>query len=213
MGILKKQLIKVQRMYNQKHFFSFLEDSMKMTKKCLTHESELNYLISEYYRNGLNNHIIELGDITLFSNPYNKYASKKMEDNNMLFQSDTIKELLSYSIGCMMGRYSLDREGLVYAHEGNKGFTELVVEGTYKTFPADNDGILPLMDDEWFDDDVTSRGQRVCPVPSGDEEHLHENLEFIAESLCLYAIKPEKRRICAGYHSSLSFHPILERFI
>ena len=187
----KNSLLKLKECTIKSTFSAFIEDSMKMTKKCLTHESELNYLISEYYRNGLNNHIIELGDITLFSNPYNKYASKKLEDNNILFQSDTIKEFLSYSIGCMMGRYSLDREGLIYAHEGNKGFADLIAEGAYKTFPADNDGILPLMDDEWFDDDVTSRVKEFVRTVWG-EEHLQENLDFIAESLCLYAIKLKK---------------------
>ncbi|EOW6735127.1 BREX-1 system adenine-specific DNA-methyltransferase PglX [Cronobacter dublinensis] len=98
---------------------------------------------------------------------------------------------ISYIIGCMMGRYSLDREGLVYAHEGNKGFAELVAEGAYKTFPADNDGILPLMDDEWFDDDVTSRVKEFVRSVWG-EEHLQENLDFIAESLCLYSISSKK---------------------
>ncbi|EJR6935330.1 class I SAM-dependent DNA methyltransferase [Salmonella enterica subsp. enterica serovar Cerro] len=106
-------------------------------------------------------------------------------------QENDIIKMISYSIGCMMGRYSLDREGLVYAHEGNKGFAELVAEDAYKTFPADNDGILPLMDDEWFDDDVTSRVKEFVRTVWG-EEHLQENLEFIAESLCLYAIKPKK---------------------
>ncbi|EAB6380446.1 TPA: BREX-1 system adenine-specific DNA-methyltransferase PglX [Salmonella enterica] len=106
-------------------------------------------------------------------------------------RGENFAQLLSYAIGCQMGRYSLDREGLVYAHEGNKGFAELVAEGAYKTFPADNDGILPLMDDEWFDDDVTSRVKEFVRTVWG-EEHLQENLEFIAESLCLYAIKPKK---------------------
>ncbi|HGK4726290.1 SAM-dependent methyltransferase, partial [Klebsiella pneumoniae] len=106
-------------------------------------------------------------------------------------RGEDFAQLLSYAIGCQMGRYSLDREGLVYAHEGNKGFAELVAEGAYKTFPADNDGILPLMDDEWFDDDVTSRVKEFVRTVWG-EEHLQENLEFIAESLCLYAIKPKK---------------------
>jgi type II restriction/modification system DNA methylase subunit YeeA len=39
--------------------------------------------------------------------------------------------MISYTIGCMMGRYSLDREGLVYAHAGNEGFKTLVEEGAY----------------------------------------------------------------------------------
>ncbi|HBR5101158.1 TPA: class I SAM-dependent DNA methyltransferase [Klebsiella pneumoniae] len=130
--------------------------------------------------------------ISLDVNPLYRYGSSlKPEQYQARFCSDSIVELLSYNIGCQMGRYSLDREGLVYAHEGSKGFTELVAEGAYKTFPADNDGILPLMDDEWFDDDITSRVKEFVRTVWG-EEHLQENLEFIAESLCLYAIKPKK---------------------
>ncbi|MFW7429744.1 BREX-1 system adenine-specific DNA-methyltransferase PglX [Escherichia coli] len=108
-----------------------------------------------------------------------------------VFTSEKTVEMLSYIIGCMMGRYSVNREGLVYAHEGNKGFSELVTEGAYKTFSADEDGILPLMDSDWFDDDVTARVKEFVQTVWG-EEHLQENLNFIAESLCLYAIKPKK---------------------
>ncbi|EHL1168106.1 BREX-1 system adenine-specific DNA-methyltransferase PglX [Escherichia coli] len=140
-------------------------------------ESELNYKVS-------------LEEITLTVNPDYKYSGTT-DDKSKRMQSDSLSSLLSYAIGCMMGRYSLDREGLVYAHEGNKGFADLVAEGAYKTFPADSDGILPLMDDEWFDDDVTSRVKEFVRTVWG-EEHLQENLEFIAESLCLYAIKPKK---------------------
>ncbi|HBZ4100408.1 TPA: class I SAM-dependent DNA methyltransferase [Klebsiella pneumoniae] len=146
-----------------------------------------NYDLDEY-----SEIVKDRDDITLYINLKHLYGSD-ISDNicqNRYF-SDQLSEMMSYSIGCMMGRYSLDREGLVYAHEGNKGFAELVAEGAYKTFPADNDGILPLMDDEWFDDDITSRVKEFVRTVWG-EEHLQENLDFIAESLCLYAIKPKK---------------------
>ncbi|EJG0331937.1 SAM-dependent methyltransferase, partial [Vibrio parahaemolyticus] len=101
-------------------------------------------------------------------------------------------ELLSYVMGNIMGRYSLDREGLVYAHSGNNGFKELVAEGAYKTFPADDDGIVPLAAEDWlFDDDATSRFRDFVKTVWG-EKHLQENLDFVAESLCLDAIKPKK---------------------
>ncbi|HHN8621792.1 TPA: BREX-1 system adenine-specific DNA-methyltransferase PglX [Escherichia fergusonii] len=138
------------------------------------------------------NYNVELEKISLFSNV--RYRYKDMQEKNEChnrFRSESLTDLLSYIVGCQMGRYSLDREGLVYAHEGNKGFADLVAEGAYKTFPADSDGILPLMDDEWFDDDVTSRVKEFVRTVWG-KEHLQENLEFIAESLCLYAIKPKK---------------------
>lgn len=135
---------------------------------------------------------ISLNEITLTCNPHYRYGNELTEKElENRFQSDTLVELLSYIIGCIMGRYSLDREGLVYAHAGNQGFAELVAQGAYKTFPADNDGILPLMASDWFDGDVTVRVREfVCKV--WGEDHLQENLDFIAKSLCLYVIK-EKR--------------------
>lgn len=165
----------------------------KMIERCISLEEQNNKLFVDAYSLQQEINIcVDENDITLLSNPRYRYGgnSNKNELNNR-FTSENIVELLSYTIGCMMGRYSLDREGLVYAHEGNKGFAELVAEGAYKTFPADKDGILPLMDDEWFDDDVTSRVKEFVRTVWG-EEHLQENLEFIAESLCLYAIKPKK---------------------
>ncbi|MCV5682503.1 BREX-1 system adenine-specific DNA-methyltransferase PglX, partial [Escherichia coli] len=81
----------------------------------------------------------------------------------------------------MMGRYSLEREGLVYAHAANNGFEQLVEEGSYKTFPADEDGIIPLTDQEWFKDDATNRFREFIQVVWG-EEHLQANLDFVAES-------------------------------
>ncbi|EAA5451232.1 BREX-1 system adenine-specific DNA-methyltransferase PglX [Salmonella enterica subsp. enterica] len=162
----------------------------KYTQRLQKIEEEINQIFITH--SSLINEVkstVDLNTISLMTNPDFRYDSGQLNESMQV--NDLLKELISYIIGCMMGRYSLDREGLVYAHEGNKGFAELVAEGAYKTFPADNDGILPLMDDEWFDDDVTSRVKEFVRTVWG-EEHLQENLDFIAESLCLYAIKPKK---------------------
>jgi hypothetical protein len=95
-------------------------------------------------------------------------------------REEDIKRLISYAIGCMMGRYSLDQTGLTYAHSGNKGFDP----SQYKTFPADQDGIVPLTDTAWFDDDATNRIIEFIGV-AWPHEHLEENLKFIADSLGL----------------------------
>lgn len=138
-------------------------------------------------------HEVPLSEITLTCNPHYRYGNNLTDDEREArLQSDTICELISYAIGCMMGRYSLDREGLVYAHAGNEGFTALVDEGAYDTFAADEDGILPLSTDSWFADDVATRLEAfVCTV--WGKETLEENLQFIADSLCLYAVKPVKK--------------------
>ncbi|HFO2157620.1 TPA: BREX-1 system adenine-specific DNA-methyltransferase PglX [Escherichia coli] len=153
-------------------------------------EQKLNsFIIKEYGADNLISPDVPLSDITLENNPH--YLYKSSEGDFERYRCDIFIALISYSVGCMVGRYSLDREGLVYAHEGNKGFSDLAEEGAYKTFPADEDGILPLMDSDWFDDDVTARVKEFVRTVWG-EEHLQDNLNFIAESLCLYAIKPKK---------------------
>lgn len=176
----------------KKSFSNYIENANLMIQDLLQLEEKMNEEII------INNNLFSVirkevlnAQITLLVNPEYRYSSEISTTLLNRYQSDTLSELVSYAIGCQMGRYSLDYEGLVYAHEGNKGFSDLVDEGAYKTFPADEDGILPLMDSDWFDDDVTARVKEFVRTVWG-EEHLQENLDFIAESLCLYAIKPKK---------------------
>jgi type II restriction/modification system DNA methylase subunit YeeA len=89
-----------------------------------------------------------------------------------------MKRLISYAIGCMMGRYSLDKEGLIYARSGKDGFDL----SQYKTFPADDDGIIPIMDMEWFEDDAAKRFIEFIKT-AWPLETIDENLKFIADSL------------------------------
>ncbi|MFZ2217448.1 MAG: BREX-1 system adenine-specific DNA-methyltransferase PglX [Rhodoferax sp.] len=98
-----------------------------------------------------------------------------------LFRADREKDcqrLISYAIGCMMGRYSLDEPGLIYAHAGNVGFEP----GRYATFPADADGIVPITDELWFEDDAPSRIREFLRAVWGPDT-LEENMAWLAESL------------------------------
>jgi type II restriction/modification system DNA methylase subunit YeeA len=103
------------------------------------------------------------------------------EDQITLARADREKDcqrLLSYAIGCMMGRYSLDEPGLIYAHAGNVGFDA----SRYSTFPADADGIVPLTDELWFTDDAASRVREFLLAVWGADT-LEENMAWLAESL------------------------------
>jgi len=146
--------------------------------KCL--EEKNNHIFIEAY--GLQEEltpVVPLSEITLTCNPHYRYGGNKTEDElEALLQTDTIKELISYSIGCMMGRYSLDHPGLIYAHSGNIDFDP----SKYKTFPADDDGIIPIMDQEWFADDATTRFVEFLKK-AWPPEYLEENLKFVADSL------------------------------
>ena len=86
-----------------------------------------------------------------------------------------IKSLLSYAVGCMFGRYSLDTEGLAYA--GGEWD-----ESKYKTFLPDVDGILPITDEEYLGDDIVTRLCSWLKAVYG-EDTLEENLDFIAKAL------------------------------
>jgi len=104
------------------------------------------------------------------------------EDQITLPRADREKDcqrLISYAIGCMMGRYSLDEPGLIYAHAGNVGFDPSRYE---KKFPADADGIVPLTDEPWFTDDAASRVREFLRAVWGTDT-LEENMAWLAESL------------------------------
>lgn len=122
---------------------------------------------------------VSVDEITLLCNPSFRYGGdSNYHQIDVRILQDTIKGLGSYSIGCMMGRYSLDKPGLIYAHSGNTGFDP----SNYTTFPADADGIIPITDMEWFDDDAANRFIKFVSI-AWPKEHLEENLEFIADSL------------------------------
>jgi hypothetical protein len=88
------------------------------------------------------------------------------------------QRLISYAVGCMMGRYSLDTPGLIYANASNVGFDT----SRYITFPADADGIVPLTDELWFEDDAASRIREFLLAVWGVDT-LTENMAWLAESL------------------------------
>lgn len=86
-----------------------------------------------------------------------------------------IKSFISYAVGCMFGRYSLDVNGLAYA--GGEWDAS-----KYTTFEADKDNIIPICDDEYFQDDIVGRFVKFVEVVYG-KETLDENLKFIADAL------------------------------
>ena len=86
-----------------------------------------------------------------------------------------IKSLLSYAVGCMFGRYSLDVEGLAYA-DGEFNWSK------YQSFIPDKDNIIPICDDEYFEDDIVGRFIKFIEIVYGTST-LDENLSFIASAL------------------------------
>lgn len=166
--------------------------SFEITNELLTIERTIEQQAAKEF--GIQPREINLSGITLKINSRFIFKSKKSTEQvqESQLQSKHVSDFISYQVGCSMGRYSLDREGLTYARSGNNGFKELVADSAYHTFPADDDGIVPLADEDWvFEDDATTRFREFVKTVWG-EEHLQENLDFVAESLCLDAIKAKK---------------------
>lgn len=105
-----------------------------------------------------------------------------------LARADARKDMaafLSYAVGCMMGRYSLDHPGLILADAGDTVENYLAKVGKPKSqlaFPPDDDAIIPVLDGEWFEDDIVARSREFLKVafPHSKES---ENLHFLQESL------------------------------
>lgn len=159
-GFKKHPLAKEHKVSDAFQLWS--EESSKRFKKLYNNEKSLNAKFIDLYR--LSNDIDPL--------PETKEIGASVSIANL--ETD-IRSLLSYAVGCMFGRYSLDVEGLVYA--GGKWDA-----GKYTTFIPDEDNIIPICDDDYFEDDITGRFVQWVEVVYG-KETLEENLTFIADAL------------------------------
>jgi type II restriction/modification system DNA methylase subunit YeeA len=120
----------------------------------------------------LNNIYIQIYDL---NNELNDDVNNEEVSIRIADRTRDIKSLLSYIIGCIFGRYSLDNDGLIYAE---KAFEN----DYYQSFTVDIDNVLPILSGDYFDNDIVSRILGFIQVTFG-KETLEENLEFIADSL------------------------------
>jgi type II restriction/modification system DNA methylase subunit YeeA len=154
-----------------------------MTLEMQRLEEENNRIFIEAY--GLEDELtpdVPLKEITLTCNPYYRYGNNKSDaELESLLLADTIKELISYAVGCMFGRYSLDKPGLILANQGEtyEDYCRLVPDSS---FPADEDNAIPVLDGDWFSDDIVMRFRKFLRVTFG-EERYEENLRFVEKAL------------------------------
>jgi len=95
--------------------------------------------------------------------------------------AERIQDLVSYAVGCMFGRYSLDEPGLVLADQGAT-IQDYLGRIPSPTFRPDVDNVIPIVDSDWFEDDIVARFRRFLRVAFG-EQHFEENLRFVSDSL------------------------------
>lgn len=97
------------------------------------------------------------------------------------FIRERVLDLVSYAVGCMFGRYSLDEPGLVLANQGEP-LQDYLAKVPSPTFSPDKDNVIPIVDGDWFEDDVVGFLRQFLRIAFG-EQQFEENLKFVTESL------------------------------
>ncbi|WP_198336380.1 BREX-1 system adenine-specific DNA-methyltransferase PglX [Psychrobacter celer] len=155
----------------------------KMTNNMQRLEEENNRIFIDAY--GLQDELtpeVSLKEITLTCNPHYRYGDDKTGDElEALLLADTMRELISYAVGCMFGRYSLDKPGLILANQGDtiNQYLEQIPE---PSFTPDKNNVIPILDDGWFSDDIVERFRKFIKVAFGEEQY-ESNMQFIELAL------------------------------
>jgi len=154
-----------------------------MTNEMQRLEEENNRIFIDAY--GLQDELtpeVPLEEITLTCNPAYRYGGKATEaELEARLLSDTMAEFLHYAVGCMFGRYSLDAPGLILANQ-SEGLADYLARIPEPSFDVDADNVIPVLDGDWFADDITERFRKFLRVTFG-EAQFQENLAFIEAAL------------------------------
>lgn len=151
-------------------------------------EIQNNEAVAKLY--GLENEVsshVPLERVSLTNNSAFRWPNKTLEERDALFTESVISDLVSYSVGCMFGRYSLDKPGLILADQGAT-VQDFFAKVPNPTFMPDTDNVLPIVDGDWFEDDIVTRFRQFLRVSFG-EEYFEPNLRFIEESLSVKSLR------------------------
>lgn len=147
-------------------------------------EEELNRIFAEIY-NMVDEVPIEVEDkyvsVARIFDTEEEISESFKGNKYVRTKRDEIVSLISYAVGCMFGRYSIDKDGLILANQGDT-LDEYLAQIPNPTFMPDDDNVLPITDDEYFDDDIVGNFVNWVRATYG-EETLEENLRFVADAL------------------------------
>ncbi len=170
-------------------FINYEKAAKRATDQLRLIEKDLNEIwINSYNLSGSLSSEVPEKQVTLLSNPAYRYD---LEPDQLVsrFRRDVLSEYLSYAVGVLMGRYSLDQPGLILADSLDSqpahlaAYEEKIGKPLSEVqFKPDADAIIPFLDGEWFEDDIVARTREFLEV-TFPESTVTENLRFIEESL------------------------------
>lgn len=124
---------------------------------------------------------VPLERVSLKRNVAFAYPKDTPEVRNEKFAQDVVKELISYAVGCMFGRYSLDKPGLILASQGET-LDDYHAQIPNPSFGPDADNVIPVTETDCFEDDIVTRFRRFLTVAFG-KENLAANIAYIEQVL------------------------------
>ena len=125
---------------------------------------------------------VELSRVSLNGNTRFRFGEGlSSSEYEKRFRALAIQDLVSYAVGCMFGRFSVDEPGLILADQGAT-VPDYLAKVPSPTFTPDDDNVIPIVEGDWFEDDIVERFRQFLRAALG-EEHFEENLRFVAESL------------------------------
>ena len=124
---------------------------------------------------------VPLERVSLKRNVAFAYPKDTPEVRNEKFAQDVVKELISYAVGCMFGRYSLDKPGLILASQGET-LDDYRAQIPNPSFEPDADNVIPVTETDCFEDDIVTRFRRFLTVAFG-KENLAANIAYIEQVL------------------------------
>ena len=149
--------------------------------KKLEEENNADFIQAHKLQNELTPDV-KNGDLTIMCNPYYRYGNhKKKGELESLQLADAMREFISYAVGCMFGRYSLDKPGLILANQGDT-LENYLKQVPQPSFMPDQENVIPILEDSWFTDDIVDRFCQFLKITFG-EEHFEENLSFIEKAI------------------------------
>ena len=154
-----------------------------MTDEMKALEEENNRIFIDAY--GLQDELtpeVPIEEITLTCNPAYRYGINVSEDEReKRLRADTVRELISYAVGCMFGRYSLDEPGLILANQGENR-DDYLKRIPDPSFMPDERNVLPILSDDWFEDDIYDRLRVFLEVTFG-KDNLPKTMTFMRDAL------------------------------
>ncbi|QDZ16293.1 class I SAM-dependent DNA methyltransferase [Humibacter ginsenosidimutans] len=174
-------------------------------------EIENNEAVAKLY--GLEDEVpsdVPLERISLTNNSAFRWPNKTPAERDALFAKSVIVDLISYAVGCMFGRYSLDLPGLILGDQGTT-LQDYYAKIPNPSFAPDKDNVIPIVDGDWFEDDIVERLRLFLRVVFG-EQHFEENLRFVTMTLGVKGLRDYFIKTTGRGSSSEFYDDHLQRY-